>query len=158
MFGGSKGFAGLGASRPLDPASEIQRLLNQHTAHALALGELGLAGALQWPPGPAAFPWQCAAPSCRASTAGLPHEHTASFPPLHRHSFPLSAEKDIKEMMGKREAAARKHAAALEEREKTREAFVAAERAAAEAEAEAMHRRAEAQAGQVGRAVRLFAQ
>lgn len=39
MFGGSKGFAGLGASRPLDPASEIQRLLNQHTAHALALGE-----------------------------------------------------------------------------------------------------------------------
>lgn len=47
MFGGSKGFAGLGASRPLDPASEIQRLLNQHTAHALALGAAGGGGG--WP-------------------------------------------------------------------------------------------------------------
>ncbi|PRW33902.1 hypothetical protein C2E21_7381 [Chlorella sorokiniana] len=98
MFGGSKGFAGLGASRPLDPASEIQRLLNQHTAHALAL------------------------------------------------------EKDIKEMKGKQEAAARKHAAALEEREKARSAFVAAERAVAQAEADAAHRRAEVESSQVANA------
>lgn len=69
---------------------------------------------------------------------------------------PLAAEKDIKEMKGKQEAAARKHAAALEEREKARAAFVAAERAAAEAEAEATHRRAEVQAAQVRRVQRAF--
>ncbi len=51
----------------------------------------------------------------------------------------------------KQETAARKYAAALEERERARSAFVAAEKAAAEKEAEVAHRRAEAASSQVGR-------
>lgn len=53
-------------------------------------------------------------------------------------------------MKGKQDAAARKYAAVLEERERARSAFVAAERAAAEAEADAAHRRAEVESSQVG--------
>ena len=149
MFGGGKSFGGLGAGRPLDPAAEIQRLLNQHAAHWIALGEGGPlccgSGERQQRGGPARCSCRCCCAGLRIPRSSFARQLAAS------PTAPLTcAEKEIKEVKAKQEKAYQAYAVALEAKEKARSALLAAERGASEAEAALEHCRVELESSKVG--------
>ena len=139
-FNLSKFGAGLGAAaKPLDPAADIARLLNQHTHHWMSLGECKAPGGCA-PAGPPLPP---------PATALARRRCPAAAPNRRRRPPTPHAEKEIKEVKAKQEGAQAAYAAALEAREAARSALVDAERGLAEAEAAGTHARAELDSSKV---------
>lgn len=146
-FNLSKFGAGLGGgAKPLDPAADIARLLNQQTHHWMSLGECRgrgrrwvvahrRAAARRRRPRCQRLVLLCRCPNRRPTTSTS-------------HSSP--AEKEIKEVKAKQVGAQAAYAAALEGREAARAALVEAEHGLAQAEAAGGHARAELESSKVG--------
>jgi hypothetical protein len=136
LFNSSRGFAGLGsaAPKPLDPAADIARLLNQHAHHWQTLG---------------GWRRRRRRPADAVDVARPPTLSNKRCPLHSALLFAPTAEKEIKEVKTKQEAAQGAYATAVEGKQAALSQVFTAERELAGTEADCLQRRAELDSSQV---------